>query len=160
MLTQIIPRRLLFARRPGHAVEAVLGGVANHALEREGDPCFGVGDEGGGGDRNGPAQKLTLPRADQIGMHASALQFGGRRIATDLVVVRLFNSRRYSVPFRLIDKPLLPPLLRPVALQFLDEEDALAVGVGALVETDMGEDVGLVEVGGLERLRLFAASRL
>ena len=50
-------------------------------------------------------------------------------------------------------KPLLLAGLPPVALDFLDEQNLLAVGVRAIVDPDVGQNVGLVPVAGLEVLR-------
>ena len=51
---------LLLPRSPRNAVESVVSGIADHALEGEGYPGFGVGDEGGGGNFVFPDCLLSL----------------------------------------------------------------------------------------------------
>ncbi len=55
--------------------------------------------------------------------------------------------------------PALTPTLMPIALQLLNEQRALAACVYPLVEADVGEDVGLVEVGGAEVVRIIRTRR-
>ena len=45
LLAQVVSRGLHLARRPRDPVEPVLGSVADHALERQHRPAFGVGDQ-------------------------------------------------------------------------------------------------------------------
>ena len=49
--------------------------------------------------------------------------------------------------FELCAKTPLLPLLPPVRLNLLNKQHLVAIGVGAVVYTDMGKDVGLVPVG-------------
>ena len=42
--------------------------------------------------------------------------------------------------------PLLPPLLVPIRLDFLNEKYLLAIGANAVIQPYVGEDVGFIEV--------------
>ena len=75
---------------------------------------------------------------------------GSRRCAVDVVGLVHQRIALFSRVALFADEPALPPLLRPVALDLLDEQHARAVSGAALIEADVREDVGLVEVGGLE----------
>jgi hypothetical protein len=48
LFAEVIPLSLLLTIGPRDAIAAVLGGVADHAVERDCDPGSGLGDERGG----------------------------------------------------------------------------------------------------------------
>ena len=146
-LAQVIPIRRLLPIDKSNFFIPTLCGHGDDALEGEVEPAFGLGDEGGGGH--------TLPTLLPVRPSLSA--FLGTESVLDVSVLvhhlpatrHRFGSRfgTHSKDLR-PPEPLLLPLLPPVRLNLLNEQHAVAVRIGAVVDADVGEDVGLVPVGG------------
>jgi hypothetical protein len=73
-----------------------------------------------------------------LGIRASLLHL-------EFLAQRLIRAKNFFGASGVLE-PFPLALLRPIALELLDEEHALSIGIGALVEADVREDVGLVEV--------------
>ena len=66
--------------------------------------------------------------------------------------IRLSDNVLPSLGIRCRAEPLFPPLLSPVALQFLHVQHLLAVLSCPVVQAEMGDDVGLIPMGGFETM--------
>ena len=179
-LTQIVAVGALLAVHEGDLVEAIVRSVADHALEAERDPGLGVRDEGGRRNTILVSQHEHLVaelRSFHLKLVIRTLSIKALTKSPPLLLIsalkqsfaltqsltrvpRLGNPRLKFFELGLnlrdplhvggLNKPFLLPLLPPVALDLLDEQNLLALGIRARVEADVGEDIGLVPVGGNE----------
>ena len=113
LLAQVIPIRALLAVDESDLVVATLGGDDHHALEREVEPAFGLGDEGGGGNSflfGRHCNRLTIGAVGGALPNNPAIAVEDLDLRGIIAVFALLHapSRRVS------SEPLLLPLLPPV----------------------------------------------
>ncbi len=152
LLAQVVPSRALLARDKRHLVVPAIHGHLDDALQGKRQPFVGLGHEWGGWQPVFflPAICRSVLVIQQLHCAIVFCNVRLRLFARSKAMQRLprfcieHNNRVRYVGFC---KALLLTGLAPIRLHFFHEQNPLAIGIGSVIDTDMGEDVGLVEVG-------------
>ena len=143
LLAQVVPVCALLPRHESHLVVAAVHGHLHDALQGQGHPGVGLADEGccwhQAAAVTGSAAHALIARFD-LGHHSVLHRrvHRGEVLAVDFA--RHFLRRGLAVESALL------AFLAPIRLHLFHEQHPRAAGVGAVVEADVGEDVGLVPV--------------